>query len=191
MPTVTPYGLLSRSKMLVANSAAGAHLITCTTHNGGRVEPVGRPFAGTVLFESGRTPLDKPERAKGCRRERAHRHHHPEPESTASWIPVIGLRLRSRRNRYAPSRRRGVLPDREGPEGHRPGDKRQYTVVSEDRSDSMHPDSRLSGDRTTYPMTNRGDLINQNHDSGMCRMTSSQGQRVGCPKTFQAMPSLA
>ena len=63
MPTVTPYGLLSRSKMLVANSAAGAHLITCTTHNGGQVEPVGRPFAGTVLFESGRTPLDEPERA--------------------------------------------------------------------------------------------------------------------------------
>jgi hypothetical protein len=49
--------------MPVASSAAGAHPITCATHNGGQVEPVGRPIAGTVLLESGRTALDEPERA--------------------------------------------------------------------------------------------------------------------------------
>jgi hypothetical protein len=49
--------------MLVASSAAGAHPIACATHNGGQVEPVGRPFAGTVLLESGRTSLEEPERA--------------------------------------------------------------------------------------------------------------------------------
>lgn len=49
--------------MLVASSVAGAHPITCATHDGGQVEPVGRPFAGTVLLESGRTALEEPERA--------------------------------------------------------------------------------------------------------------------------------
>jgi hypothetical protein len=49
--------------MLVASSAAGAHTITRATHNGGQIEPVGLPFAGTVLLESGRTALEEPERA--------------------------------------------------------------------------------------------------------------------------------
>jgi hypothetical protein len=49
--------------MLVAGLAAGAHPITRATHNGGQIEPVGRPFAGSVLLESGRTALEEPERA--------------------------------------------------------------------------------------------------------------------------------
>ncbi len=51
------------ARMLVASSAAGAHTITRATHNGGQIEPVGWPFAGTVLLESGRTALEEPERA--------------------------------------------------------------------------------------------------------------------------------
>jgi hypothetical protein len=51
------------ARMPVASSAAFAHPITCATHNGGQVEPVGRPFAGSVLLESGSTALDEPERA--------------------------------------------------------------------------------------------------------------------------------
>ena len=51
------------ARMLVASSAAGAHTITRATHNGGQIEPVGLPFAGTVLLESGRTALEEPERA--------------------------------------------------------------------------------------------------------------------------------
>ena len=50
--------------MLVASSAAGAHPITRATHNGGQIEPVGWPFAGTVLLETGRTALEEPDRAK-------------------------------------------------------------------------------------------------------------------------------
>ena len=49
--------------MPVAGSGAGADPVTCATHNGGQVEPVGRPLAGTVLLESGRAALEKPERA--------------------------------------------------------------------------------------------------------------------------------
>jgi hypothetical protein len=43
------------------SSVAGVHPIPCAIHNGGQVEPVGRPFAGTVLLESGRTAFEKPE----------------------------------------------------------------------------------------------------------------------------------
>jgi len=49
--------------MLVASSAGGVHPIACATHYGGQIEPVGRPFACTVLRESGRTALEEPERA--------------------------------------------------------------------------------------------------------------------------------
>jgi hypothetical protein len=49
--------------VLVASSGAGAHPIACAIHDGGQVESVGRPFAGTVLIESGRAALDEPERA--------------------------------------------------------------------------------------------------------------------------------
>jgi hypothetical protein len=51
------------ARMLVASSAVGAHPITRAIHNGGQVQPIGRPFAGTVLLESGRTALEEPERA--------------------------------------------------------------------------------------------------------------------------------
>ncbi|WP_457971594.1 hypothetical protein [Arthrobacter sp. D1-17] len=51
------------ARMLVASSAAGAYPITRAIPNGGQIEPVGRPFAGTVLLESGRTALEEPERA--------------------------------------------------------------------------------------------------------------------------------
>jgi hypothetical protein len=51
------------ARMLAAGSAAGAHPITCATHDGGQVEPVGRPFPGPVFLEPGRPALDEPERA--------------------------------------------------------------------------------------------------------------------------------
>ncbi|MCO4254254.1 hypothetical protein, partial [Pseudarthrobacter cellobiosi] len=40
-----------------AGSGAGAYAIACAIHNGGQIEPVGRPLAGTVLRESGRAAL--------------------------------------------------------------------------------------------------------------------------------------
>lgn len=45
------------------SSVAGVHPIACAIHNGGQVEPVGRPFPGTVLLEAGRAAFEKPERA--------------------------------------------------------------------------------------------------------------------------------
>lgn len=48
--------------MLAAGSVAGAHPVTRAIHNGGQVDPVGRPVAGTVLLESGRTALEEPGR---------------------------------------------------------------------------------------------------------------------------------
>jgi hypothetical protein len=45
------------ASVLVASSGAGANAIACASHNGGQVEPVGRPLAGTILPESGRTAL--------------------------------------------------------------------------------------------------------------------------------------
>jgi hypothetical protein len=51
------------ARMPNPDSAAGTHAITGATHNGGQVEPVGRPLAGTVLLESGRTALEEPDRA--------------------------------------------------------------------------------------------------------------------------------
>lgn len=61
LPEIVPP--LPAARMLVASSAAGAHTITRATHNGGQIEPVGLPFAGTVLLESVRTALEEPERA--------------------------------------------------------------------------------------------------------------------------------
>lgn len=54
----------SSTRVLIASSGADANAIACARHNGGQVEPVGRPLAGTVLPEPGRTALYKPERAK-------------------------------------------------------------------------------------------------------------------------------
>lgn len=50
------------SKMLVAGSTASGHLIARAPHNGGKVEPVGRPFAGTILFESSHASLEESSR---------------------------------------------------------------------------------------------------------------------------------
>lgn len=57
------YALPPQLQDAVASSGAGAHSIACATHNGGQVEPIRWPFAGTVLLESGRTALEEPERA--------------------------------------------------------------------------------------------------------------------------------
>jgi hypothetical protein len=54
---------LPGARALPGSSVAGVHPIACAIHNGGQVEPVGRPFAGTVLLESGRTAIDEPEGA--------------------------------------------------------------------------------------------------------------------------------
>ena len=51
--------------MLGVGSLAGKQPITGAVHHGGQVQPIGWPFAGTVLLEPGRAALEETKRTNG------------------------------------------------------------------------------------------------------------------------------